>query len=71
MNVNRETSESRDKETIIKSIYAKLCEKDGRTCDSDTERLSIDSDSEDDGIDEFDGFVGDIDIATVTRVEVV
>ena len=46
-----------------------MCGTDGKKCDSDTEGSSIYIESKDDDIGGFDGFSGDIDIATVTRVE--
>ena len=49
----------------LKWIYAKLCGKGRWTYDGDVERRDIDSDSNDDDIERFDGFAGDSNINNV------
>ena len=73
VNINGETSESKQLEIQIKLIYAKLCGKGRRTRDSDIERSysNSDSDSEDGDIKLFGLLACEIDIDTVPRVEVV
>ena len=66
---NREISKSKESEIELKSIYANLCCKDKGMYDGDEETQDIDSDINNDNIEGFGSYAGDININNFSWIE--